>query len=135
MIRRPPRSTRTDTLFPYTTLFRSDRQRRSVCRRAQCKTGRDLRNAIDPGQVRRQEVLESIERGDHHTQLIIAITSRQIAFDDLRRRQHFRSCLCRTACARQVPRSPERSEERRVGKECVSTCRSRWTPYHKKKEE
>src|SRR3546814_11593433 len=24
----------------------------------------------------------------------------------------------------------ERSEERRVGKECVSTCRSRWSPYH-----
>src|SRR3546814_5854538 len=28
MIRRPPRSTRTDTLFPYTTLFRSDEQQR-----------------------------------------------------------------------------------------------------------
>src|SRR3546814_16959637 len=28
-----------------------------------------------------------------------------------------------------------RSEERRVGKECVSTCRSRWTPYHEKKKE
>src|SRR3546814_11032848 len=27
-----------------------------------------------------------------------------------------------------------RSEERRVGKECVSTCRSRWSPYHKKKK-
>src|SRR3546814_3752197 len=27
-----------------------------------------------------------------------------------------------------VPR--RRSEERRVGKECVSTCRSRWSPYH-----
>src|SRR3546814_17657660 len=26
-----------------------------------------------------------------------------------------------------------RSEERRVGKECVSTCRSRWSPYHYKK--
>src|SRR3546814_11727709 len=26
--------------------------------------------------------------------------------------------------------SPSRSEERRVGKECVSTCRSRWSPYH-----
>src|SRR3546814_19193718 len=26
----------------------------------------------------------------------------------------------------------ERSEERRVGKECVSTCRSRWSPYHYK---
>src|SRR3546814_17654387 len=28
----------------------------------------------------------------------------------------------------------ERSEERRVGKECVSTCRSRGSPYHKKKK-
>src|SRR3546814_3203258 len=30
MIRRPPRSTRTDTLFPYTTLFRSDREARGA---------------------------------------------------------------------------------------------------------
>src|SRR3546814_15490320 len=30
--------------------------------------------------------------------------------------------------------SIERSEERRVGKECVSTCRSRWSPYHYKKK-
>src|SRR3546814_14216759 len=29
---------------------------------------------------------------------------------------------------------PARSEERRVGKECVSTCRSRWAPYHEKKK-
>src|SRR3546814_7501442 len=27
-------------------------------------------------------------------------------------------------------RTGRRSEERRVGKECVSTCRSRWSPYH-----
>src|SRR3546814_11507027 len=27
-----------------------------------------------------------------------------------------------------------RSEERRVGKECVGTCRSRWSPYHRKKK-
>src|SRR3546814_20255483 len=27
-----------------------------------------------------------------------------------------------------------RSEERRVGKECVSTCSSRWSPYHYKKQ-
>src|SRR3546814_13733366 len=26
--------------------------------------------------------------------------------------------------------SPHRSEERRVGKECCSTCRSGWSPYH-----
>src|SRR3546814_16728184 len=30
--------------------------------------------------------------------------------------------------------SPRRSEERRVGKEWVSTCRSRWSPYHYKKK-
>src|SRR3546814_13977060 len=29
-----------------------------------------------------------------------------------------------------LPRIATRSEERRVGKECVSTCRSRWSPYH-----
>src|SRR3546814_14842554 len=28
------------------------------------------------------------------------------------------------------PAEASRSEERRVGKECVSTCRSRWSPYH-----
>src|SRR3546814_15689898 len=34
-----------------------------------------------------------------------------------------------------IPEAPERrSEERRVGKECVSTCRSRWSPYHSKKK-
>src|SRR3546814_17100849 len=37
----------------------------------------------------------------------------------------------------EIPQAPHmtaiclgRSEERRVGKECVSTCRSRWSPYH-----
>src|SRR3546814_17977198 len=32
------------------------------------------------------------------------------------------------------PRRDMRSEERRVGKACVSTCRSRWSPYHSKKK-
>src|SRR3546814_4973924 len=35
------------------------------------------------------------------------------------------SILIRFSVARRM-----RSEERRVGKECVSTCRSRWSPYH-----
>src|SRR3546814_10168855 len=30
----------------------------------------------------------------------------------------------------EYPRPPQRSEERRVGKECVRTCRSRWSPYN-----
>src|SRR3546814_15808259 len=34
-----------------------------------------------------------------------------------------------------LPKAPwGRSEERRVGKECVSTCRSRWSPEHEKKK-
>src|SRR3546814_15580552 len=36
--------------------------------------------------------------------------------------------------ARKVVLFRDRSEERRVGKECVSTCRSRWSPYHYKKK-
>src|SRR3546814_15771716 len=38
--------------------------------------------------------------------------------------------VCRPCC----PPCKNRSEERRVGKECVSTCRSRWSPYHYKKK-
>src|SRR3546814_1940854 len=36
----------------------------------------------------------------------------------------------RCACPPLVPAVGARSEERRGGKECVSTCRSRWSPYH-----
>src|SRR3546814_3065108 len=48
MIRRPPRSTRTDTLFPYTTLFRS-RQR---CR---CRLGSDVPRPGTGARPRRSE--------------------------------------------------------------------------------
>src|SRR3546814_2458068 len=34
------------------------------------------------------------------------------------------------ACCHGLCGTCKRSEERRVGKECVSTCRSRWSPYH-----
>src|SRR3546814_20910530 len=52
MIRRPPRSTRTDTLFPYTTLFRSQLRRRQSARQARREIhaaagrGGDARNDI-----------------------------------------------------------------------------------------
>src|SRR3546814_11403694 len=39
----------------------------------------------------------------------------------------------RSLSRRHPDRHCDRSEERRVGKECVSTCRSRWSPYHSKK--
>src|SRR3546814_18237992 len=40
--------------------------------------------------------------------------------------ERVRANLSRRICQKEK----ERSEERRVGKECVSTCRSRWSPYH-----
>src|SRR3546814_13766152 len=51
MIRRPPRSTRTDTLFPYTTLFRSDRGYRNACRRKGAGTTRPCTSGIATAQV------------------------------------------------------------------------------------
>src|SRR3546814_9479845 len=46
MIRRPPRSTRTDTLFPYTTLFRSQRRSQRVA------AAEDARAARNPARTR-----------------------------------------------------------------------------------
>src|SRR3546814_182356 len=40
----------------------------------------------------------------------------------------------RTVDVKSTPLTIARSEERRVGKKCVSTCRSRWSPYHEKKK-
>src|SRR3546814_18325219 len=40
--------------------------------------------------------------------------------------------ILRTLAALQRTDAGSRSEERRVGKECVSTCRSRWSPLHLK---
>src|SRR3546814_1937882 len=58
---------------------------------------------------------------------------------DLRREAFARRSQARAACLGFHDRLFQhglvkfRSEERRVGKECVSTCRSRWSPYHSKK--
>src|SRR3546814_18510672 len=56
--------------------------------------------------------------------------------DRLRLKQHVDEGEPRPAPAATVsPNAPINStEERRVGKECVSTCRSRWSPYHYKKK-
>src|SRR3546814_1170707 len=46
MVRRPPTSTRTDTLFPYTTLFRSDRRRAKFADRRGKPPGNHLISAL-----------------------------------------------------------------------------------------
>src|SRR3546814_19728906 len=52
MIRRPPRSTRSDTLFPYTTLFRSTPRRRAHPRRDPVADSRRI--ALIPSALRRR---------------------------------------------------------------------------------
>src|SRR3546814_4541497 len=55
MIRRPPRTTRTDTLFPYTTLFRSHTRRTSRCGRR--RRSRSSDNGVPAGNSVRKAAL------------------------------------------------------------------------------
>src|SRR3546814_13791406 len=110
MIRRPPRSTRTDTLFPYTTLFRSAHL---LAERAGDQR-RDDHADVD----RDVEDLERHRAADIVGLVELAVLARDIALEqpdtDDQREQ----------------REAESSDERRVGKECVSRCRSRWRAYN-----
>src|SRR3546814_3967796 len=73
MIRRPPRSTRTDTLFPYTTLFRSVRRRpgvRSVARSQAAACGQFAAVAGAGARARRQAARRAAAlrtRSEEHT--------------------------------------------------------------------
>src|SRR3546814_10667376 len=72
-----------------------------------------------PDAQRREYLYRTFARGHSAPELV----QRQCAFDreaDLARMLRFAG----------THRSLDRSEERRVGKECVSTCSSRWSPYH-----
>src|SRR3546814_12850933 len=101
MRRRPPRSTRTDTLFPYTTLFRSEL---ADVEGAARRKSRGARTAmIYP------IALEAVQRID--------------ALFDIERTINGKS-----AAERHAVRQELRSEERRVGKECGSTFSTGWTP-------
>src|SRR3546814_17701554 len=55
------------------------------------------------------------------------------SFDALGQLHHDRSPFF-AVLADRLFKSEQRSEERRVGKECVSPCRSRWSPYNTKKK-
>src|SRR3546814_21082831 len=114
MVRHPPRSTRTDTLFPSTTLVRS------VSGRADPKWGE-------------RPILVVETRGDDpivDDDLLGALRGRVAPWwipDAIVRIPNMP--LASTGKIDKM-RLRSRSEERRVGKECVSTCRSRWSPYH-----
>src|SRR3546814_15404279 len=130
MIRRPPRSTRTDTLFPYTTLFRSAFDDRLH--------GTPPTQLFFPG-YRPKVAVETrtivpLVQGIAPRRERVSLSS-LVALAGFRRLAPFiyspiKKVLEGSAGAMMLPRS----EERRVGKECVSTCRSRWSPYHSQKK-
>src|SRR3546814_18292139 len=119
MIRRTTRSTRTDTLFPYTTLFRSVRA--NALRKSIGAERTFFTDLLEKGELLQalepiiEEVWQRVERSGAAGRTITL----KVKFADFRQmtRAHSFSVAVR-------------SEERRVGKECVSTCRSRWAPYH-----
>src|SRR3546814_11579156 len=116
MIRRPPRSTRTDTLFPYTTLFRSVLE--------------DAAHVVGDGPHD-----EAVEQGDVAVSPGAGLDApgRQKT-EILQRRKELRfhglaGCRLWLGGGQGAGDAP-RSEERRVGKGRVSQCRSRRSPYH-----
>src|SRR3546814_17782934 len=115
MIRRTPRSTRTDTLFPYTTLFRSPCQ---IVSNAAIE--RFEHSAFAHVHTRQDFLHHRIERQAQRLDYPAALAGK---VED--------ACapVSRIGAAFE-PTGFLRSEERRVGKECVSTCRSRWSQYH-----
>src|SRR3546814_11181367 len=121
MIRRPPRSTRTDTLFPYTTRFRS----------GPVAAGDTVRWIIGDtisgsGATARVHILVKPTRPDIATNLVIN-TDRRTYHLELR-------ATPATYTASVSWTYPQRAEERRVGKVCVSTCRAWGLPDHNKEQ-
>src|SRR3546814_17517989 len=113
MIRRPPRSTLTDTLFPYTTLFRSQDRHGAWTPRRESSTFVIALHRQKRGYIGRQRLPWTGNR---------VVSREHRPPDGLADRTFSHSC--------HFVLSGNRSEERRVGKECVSKCRSRWSPYH-----
>src|SRR3546814_18203321 len=126
MIRRPPRSTRTDTLFPYTTLFRSKAVLVTdvMLFLRRLATATLIRSLRDPGC---ELHMPKGHARQHHDPPDPEVLCRR-AVEGLRNANTF----VYRAGHRHAPRkgrngpSDPRSEERRVGKEGGETGRSRW---------
>src|SRR3546814_18831761 len=131
MLRRPPRSTRTDTLVPYTTLFRSvgDFVREQVLRLSY--TAHDLAGfARDLGYDGEPFVWDPEDRR-HRIARLDALYFNLYGLDrDEAAYVLVTFPIVRDAAERAFGRYRTRSEERRVGHGGGRTCRSRWLPDH-----
>src|SRR3546814_20892174 len=136
MIRRPPSSTRTDTLFPYTTLFRSDeaaapvekslaaefRRQRIGQRRPVRRRHRNLPDAAPvQGAAARYE-------GPHVPNL--RPEGAGVMPVQFLRRAGGGERVAQLAAAIPAPRPRPPSDERRGGDKRVSTYKYWWSPYH-----
>src|SRR3546814_19056064 len=146
MIRPPPRSNRTDTLFPYTTLFRSVLNTApGVTKTHSLGSPRDISPLLRPELKDRREIsFEGNFRSHDPLSVLTAPPAQhQRRFRAPWRARHSRSGqrgpapsisrrTYRPQWCRQVnlDEGHYRSEERRGGQECVSPCRSRWSPTH-----
>src|SRR3546814_16960143 len=132
MILGPPRSTRTYTLFPDTTLFRSlchvivdqnERQQlvENKAKEAAAAAGLILRE--DQGMVTENAGLTEwpVPLLGHFDPVFLEVPPEVIQLTMRTNQKYF---------AVQDAQGKLRSEERRVGQECVRTCRSGWSPYH-----
>src|SRR3546814_18635795 len=149
MIRRPPRSTRTDTLFPYTTLFRSPRGQPAPAPRLTESDPVKLQYPIaalaavlcltGPAAARAQDSAApapTVTAATPAPKLLVVIAVDQFSADLFAEyRSHFSGGLARLASGIVFPSGYQAhgatatcpsSEGRRVGKSGVSTCRSRW---------
>src|SRR3546814_11451142 len=133
MIRRPPRSTRTDTLFPYTTLFRSHENIAAIVQVGQAGAA--------PGKIDRHVAHEGCPPVRRHRA--------KHRVDGSLKAMPSPRLLCSSSSPAGLSRKKEaaldgplpkpamallRSEERRVGKECGSMCMISWSPVHIKKK-
>src|SRR3546814_20595533 len=126
IIRRPPISTRTDTLFPYTTLFRSA----PAYPHALLSIAKPERNPHVAAPTKRYYY-------------VVAVSEKEVREMELPATLEEAHALIKQLRARVAQLEEEsdllalgnsRAEERRVGKECVRQCRSRWSRYHQKKK-
>src|SRR3546814_20164073 len=112
------------TFLPYTTPFRVAGNAGDAVEGSQRDLRIDIAQAIGPRALYRQELAGTLAAADRDRHLapprqIIAGDAGFIADDVVQR-----------AFGHHLAAMPARYVERRVGKECVRTCRSRWSPVH-----
>src|SRR3546814_21045906 len=123
MIRRPPRSTRTDTLFPYTTLFRSPQYGELHMVSSSVTTlsnkFRKLRPVYDPN----SSIVSPRNSARKRAVSATKAGSQLLPLWGMGARKGESVSMSSLSLGKRAAVIWRRSEERRVGKACVSTCR------------